>query len=397
MAVEKGDSVVLPAQGGTQQRGTLYCIIVFALFIVVLLWYGYRRVSALPVPVQMPTVQAQRGDIDQTVAASGKLQLLKYADVGAQIPGTISVLHVALGDEVRSGKVLLSLAPSATETQIERNQAQLAQLRAELMEQQAQYDFAELQFKRQTQLKADNATREDAFEASRTAMSTAAARLDAINARIRQTEANVQESELAHKSADVVAPISGTVVMLTAHQGQSVGGPQNTLARIADLSSMTVQARVAESDVARVRKGMPAYFSTPAYPGKRWSGKVNQISMIPAEGSGGQGQETFYNVLFDVANPDRHLLSGMSAQVRIVVDRATGATLLPVDALGKADGDGLYTVQVVDTHGQLQQRRIRVGARDEGGGQVQVLSGVKAGERVAIATRMIPAAAASAR
>ena len=382
MAVETGNRVALPTPSSPThtRRKTLTRLAVFVLVAASLLWYGHGRMSARSDPAPVQTVRVQSGDIDQTVSAAGKLQLSKYADVGAQVPGVIGKLHVALGDDVKAGRLLLSLAPNASEAQYERNQAQLAQLRAELTEQQAQYDFAELQFKRQTQLKADNATREDAFEASRTAMSTAAARLDAINARIRQTEATVQENEAARKSADIAAPLSGTVVLLSAHAGQMVSGPQNVLVRIADLSVMTVQARVAEADVARVRKGMGAYFSTPAYPGKRWSGKISQISPVPAEGTGGQGQETFYNVLFDVANPERQLLSGMNAQVHIVVDRLHGATLLPAAALGKPDADGLYSVQVLAANRQLQPRRVKVGQSD--GVLVQVLSGLVPGEQV---------------
>jgi macrolide-specific efflux system membrane fusion protein len=380
MAVEKSQQAASSATDIVASGKTTLWIIVFAIAAALLLWYGNRRAAAVVASPTAPmqTVQARQGDIDQIVSAVGNVQLYKFADVGAQLPGVISIVHVALGDEVKAGKLLLSFAPISSEAQFERDQAQLAQLRAELTEQQAQYDFAELQFKRQTQLKADNATREDAFEASRTAMSTASARLDAINARIRQAESTVKFSEEASKHTELTAPNSGTVVLLSAHPGQMVAGPQTVLARIADLSSMTVQARVAEVDIAHVHRGMSAYFSTPAYPGKRWYGKISQISPVPAEGSGAQGQATFYNVMFEVANPDRQLLSGMTAQVSIVTEHVRDATLLPIDSLGKADADGTYNIKVLGANRQMQQRKLRLGLRS--GSQAQVLSGLAPGE-----------------
>jgi macrolide-specific efflux system membrane fusion protein len=265
----------------------------------------------------------------------------------------------------------------------------LARLRAELAEQKAQLDFAELQYKRQTQLKAENATREESFEASRAAWFAASARVDAINARVRQTELAIGEEQALSKHADVTAPISGTIVAMQARVGQAVNaGPQSQpLMRIADMSKLTVQARVAEEDVPRVQKGMTARFTTPGYPGKYWSGKVRQIIPIPAEGSGELGKETFYNVLFDVANPERRLMSGMSAQVEFVLARAEQVPKLPRSILEKANDKGEYTVTVLGADRRPQPRTIRVGI--QGGDQVQVLSGLASGESVVLSAPVL--------
>ncbi|MBC7490389.1 MAG: hypothetical protein H7240_10910 [Glaciimonas sp.] len=71
----------------------------------------------------------------------------------------------------------------------------MAHLQAELADQRVQMDFVELQFKRQTQLKAQNATREESYESSRMSMSSASARVDAINTQIRQVEATLKLDE----------------------------------------------------------------------------------------------------------------------------------------------------------------------------------------------------------
>jgi macrolide-specific efflux system membrane fusion protein len=229
--------------------------------------------AAAAAPVKLDTVTARRGDIQLTVDAAGKLQLHKWADAYAQIAGQVKDVPVAVGDTVQADQALLEIAPAQQATKVESNRAQMARLQAELADQRAQLDFAQLQFKRQTQLKAQNATREEAFESARMNASSASARLDAITAQIRELEATLKIDEEARQKTLVKSPIAGTVVSLAARPGQILAASQLAapLLRIADLSEMTVAARVAENDVTRLRPGMAASFTTPGYPGKHWS------------------------------------------------------------------------------------------------------------------------------
>ena len=341
-------------------------------------------VAPTAAPVKFDLVTVQRGDIQASVDAAGKLQLFKFVDVSAQIGGQVKEVTVAVGDAVKAGALLVEIVPTVQPTKVESVRAQMARLQAELADQRAQLDYAELQLKRQTQLKAQNATREDAFESSRMGVSSATARVDSINAQIRQVEANQKIDEESRQRAQVVAPITGSVVTLSAHPGQTVGPgqPAVPLLRIADLSKMTVQARVAEIDVTRLRKGMAAQFTTPGYPGQRWTGKLRQVMPVPADGTGEQGKETYYNVLFDVANPDQQLMSGMSAQVRFTVGQAQDTLVLPARALGAPDADGLYLVNLLDGAHKVVQRRVKTGLRNRE--QVQVLSGLVAGDQVIV-------------
>jgi macrolide-specific efflux system membrane fusion protein len=334
---------------------------------------------------KLDTVTVHRGDIQQTVNAAGKLQLHKYADAYAQIGGQVKDVLVGIGDTVKADEVLLEITPTQQPIKAESNRAQMARLQADLADQRAQLDFAQLQFKRQTQLKAQNATREEAVESARMNVSTASARVDAITAQIHELEAKLKIDEEAQRQTHVKAPISGTVVSLAARTGQVLAAaqPAAPLLRIADLSEMTVAARVAESDVTRLRPGMAASFTTPGYPGKRWSGKLRQIIPIPAEGTGEQGKEAFYIVLFEVKNADRQLMSGMSAQVQFFVAQAHDALLLPANGLGARDDDGLYNVDVLDAGQHVSARKVKVGLRNAQ--QAEILSGLAAGDKVLVA------------
>ncbi|WP_229258395.1 efflux RND transporter periplasmic adaptor subunit [Duganella rivi] len=270
---------------------------------------------------ETPPAPAEAKRDTVTVNAVGKLQFYRYADVNAQVVGQIKEVLFAVGDAVQEGKLVMEISPAIRATQVENNRAQMARLRAELADQQAQTDFAELQFKRQTQLKAQNATREESVESSRMNLSSARARVDSINAQIQQLEATLKFDEESSRHKQLLAPLSGTVVALNARPGQtvSIGQPGLSLMRIADLSKMTVQARVAEADVTRLKRGMTANFQTPGYPGRTWSGKLRQVLPVPADGTGEQGKQTFYNVLFEVDNPEQELMSGMTAHVQFIV------------------------------------------------------------------------------
>jgi len=149
-------------------------------------WYGYRQRHPQPVPVRLETVIAERSDIEQVVNATGNVAMQNYVDVGTKVSGQISDVYVGIGETVKEGKLLVAVSPVVQAGRVENNRAQMARLKAELAGQNAQLDFAQLQFQRQTQLKAENATREETYESSRMGMYSAAAKVDAINAQIQQ-------------------------------------------------------------------------------------------------------------------------------------------------------------------------------------------------------------------
>jgi macrolide-specific efflux system membrane fusion protein len=340
--------------------------------------------SASAAPLMLDTVTVQRGDIQQTVDAAGKLQLHRWADTYAQIGGQVKKVLVAIGDTVNTDQVLFEITPIQQPAKVESNRAQMARLKADLADQRGQFEFAQLQFKRQTQLKAQNATREEAFELARMNVSSASARVDAITAQIHELETTLKIDEEARQQTQVRAPISGTVVSMAAHTGQMLAAaqPAAPLLRIADLSEMTVAARVGENDVTRLRPGMAASFTTPGHPGKSWSGKLRQVIPIPTDGTGEQGKQAFYIVLFEVRNPDHELMSGMSAQVRFFVAQARDTLLLPAKGLGAPDDDGLYNVNVLDAGQHVSARKVKVGLRNVQ--QAQILSGLAAGDKVLV-------------
>ncbi len=344
-------------------------------------WWHHGDAPKSAPPKPLVTVTARTGKVTHTVDAPGKLTMYRYVDVGTQLGGQIKDVLVPVGETVKAGRLLVEIKPPPDTAHVENNRAQLARLNADLADQNAQYDFAQLQFQRQTRLMADNATRAETLESSRTAMLSSTAKLDAIRAQIQQVEANMKSDDDVRKQSKVEAPINGTIVSLAVHQGQMLNPGQSTLLRIADLTKMTVQARVAENDVTRLRKGMDASFVTPGLPGKRWTGKLTQIMPLPIDDSAQQGKLSYYTVLFDVPNPEHDLMTGMNANVEFILTEYDNAVTIPACIL-QDDKSADQTLTVLDATGKPVERKVVLGLRNAH--TTQIVSGLQAGERVVV-------------
>jgi macrolide-specific efflux system membrane fusion protein len=358
--------------------GTIVTPVIWAL-LTYFSHFPLRDAPKPPAPIQ--TIAAANGNVSKTVRAFGKLAIAHYADVGTQITGQLKEVYVGIGEPVKAGKLLAEITPAPQSERTDSNRAQLARLRAEQSDQSAQAEFARLQYQRQTKLIADSATRAEDVESSRMNMLSSAAKVEAINAQIEQAEASLKEDASIQRQTKVISPITGTVVMLAAHNGQMINANQTTLMRVADLNTMTVQARVAESDVTLLHKGMPASFTTPGLPGRTWTGKLTQIMPLPIDDSAQQGKPTYYEALFDVANPDHVLMSGMNAEVGFLLAQSEHAVTIPPCLLEHPKLSGSQTVLVADAKGKLHERKITVGLINDQ--SAEVISGLRAGEKVA--------------
>jgi macrolide-specific efflux system membrane fusion protein len=195
--------------------------------------------------------------------------------------------------------------------------------------------LAEQQFNRQKELKAENATSQDAYDSADATLKTTTAQIASLRAQVQQTESTLKGNRANLQYTKIYAPMSGTVVSQTLRQGQTIVSSQQapTILRIADLDTMTVWTQVSEADVAKLKLGMPVYFTTLGEPDKRRYGTLRQILPTPEV----VNNVVLYDALFDVPNPDHALQPQMSAQVFFVLAEAKGVPLVPVKALRPAD------------------------------------------------------------
>jgi macrolide-specific efflux system membrane fusion protein len=349
--------------------------------------FGMNRPVASAPP--LPTATVELGDIESITHAAGVLQPRLKVDVGAQISGQVRRLHVKPGDWVRAGARLVSLDPEAARTAVQQAEAQLAQQAASLRRAEVELDAARRQAERQRRLLAGDATSEADQEQAALALARAETDLQGQRAALAQRQADLADRRLQLGRAEVLAPVDGQVVSLAVQEGQSVNAAMAspTLLTLAQLRHITVKARVPEAEIGRVQLGQAARFTTLALGSQRYEGKVQALQPIPER----IGNALFYNVLFEVENPDGRLLSDMTVQVDLIVAQARQVPRVPVAVLGARDAEGRYAVQLLQPDGRTRAQAVRVGVSDEA--YAQVLDGVKPGDRLVLASR--PAAPAS--
>ncbi|MBK4987877.1 efflux RND transporter periplasmic adaptor subunit [Pseudomonas sp. S36] len=357
--------------------------------------------KALPFDNQpVNTVAVTRADIESSVTALGTLQPRRYVDVGAQASGQIRRLHVEAGDQVRQGQLLVEIDPSTQQARLDAGRYSIENLKAQLAEQRAQYRLAQQQLKRQRDLAAAGATREQDLQTADAQLKVTQARIDMYQAQILQAQASLRSDQAELGYTRIYAPMDGTVVAVDAREGQTLNAQQQTplILRIARLSPMTVWAQVSEADIGKVQPGMMAYFTTLSGGKRRWTSTVRQILPIPpkpleqsSQGGGSPvsatagttgAQVVQYTVLLDVDNPDGALMAEMTTQVFFVAGQASQVLTAPLAALDDSNGDGLRLAQVLTRDGKVEARKVRTGLSDRL--RVQILDGVSEGERLVI-------------
>ena len=275
--------------------------------------------------------KVERGDIEDLVTATGSLQPRDYVDVGAQVSGQLERIVVKVGDTVAEGDLLAEIDATQSEARVAANRASLKAQESQLVERRNALAKAERDHQRQLNLRKEDATTEEAVQNAETALISARQAISTLRAQIEQQRASMRVEEANLKYTRILAPMAGTVVSITAKQGQTLNTNQQapTLLRIADLSTMSVQTQVSEADVAKLVTGMRAYFTTLGSQGRRWYGTLSRVEPTPTV----QNNVVLYNALFEVQNDGGTLLPQMTAQVFFVRAEARDVLALPMSAL----------------------------------------------------------------
>jgi membrane fusion protein, macrolide-specific efflux system len=358
------------------RKAVMIAAAVVALSGAVGVWRFAQSDAAPTAALRLHTVAL--GDVEDTVSAVGSLQPRNYVDVGTQVSGQLRKIHVEIGDRVTQGQLLAEIDPTVYETRVAADQAQLKVLKANLLERKVQLELAEKQFDRQRRLRETRAASEEAFDTADAARKQLAAQIMALEANSQQVEASLRADQANLGYTRIYAPMSGTVIDVNAKQGQTLNANQQApiILRIADLDMMTVQTQVSEADVARLKLGMTARFTTLGRPDRKRAGKLRQILPTPDT----VNNVVLYNCLFDVPNPDLDLLPKMSAQVFFITAEAKGVPLAPMNALKKIGRDR-YTVKVLE-NGAAVERTVEAGAGNRV--MTEIRRGLAPGDQVVI-------------
>ena len=336
---------------------------------------------------QYRTAKVARGNVELSVLAAGTMQAKQLVSVGARVSGQVNDMAVTLGQDVRAGDVIAQIDREEQENEVLRTKAALAQITAQIAAKSAGLRKAQTALSRQTQLGAANLVSQEALENVAAEVDVLNAELGALDAQKTAAEVTVAQAEIALDRATVTAPIDGTVVAILVEQGQTVSAAQNApiIAKLANLDIMIIKAEISEADVTRVAAGQTASFTILGEPNARFDAVLREVEPAPQQlaqsDTIASGEAVYYNGLLEVANPDRKLRIGMTAQVSIVLDAARDVLTIPAAAL--RGGAGAPEVQVLTPNG-VQTRAITVGLNDKV--NVHVTSGLAEGEEVILGT-----------
>ena len=383
------------------KRWPLYLLSALVAALALGFWQPWRHAADVP---EYRLGQIERGPLSASVSASGTLNASVTVQVGSQVSGQILELLADFNSEVKAGQVIARLDPASFQTRVAQAEADLLAAegnvevaRGNLAARQAEAKRAEVtleEARRTLERKrglvvqqfispAELDTAQAAFDGAREALAMARASAEVSAAQVKSSLAQVAQKQAALRQAQVDlshtvirSPVSGTVISRNVDVGQTVAASLQApvLFSIAqDLSRMEVNIAVDEADVGRVRVGQPVRFTVDAFPGERFSGQVTQIRKAPVTAS----NVVTYSVMAAVANPDKKLLPGMTANARLLTEERANVLKVANEALrfrpSQADGKPV-------------KREIR--ARETGPGVPGRIWRLKDGEPEAVSVRL---------
>jgi HlyD family secretion protein len=321
-------------------------IIVVLLLVVVGAGVGAWYVRRGQPEIEVNTVPISRGDIIDTVGATGTLQAVTTVQVGSQVSGNIQWLGADFNSIVKKGQVIARLDPSLFDAQLQQVQANLSQARANLTRARSELDRANValtdakqKHARAVELSSRQLLAASELDAAKVAVDSAAAAVASqqasvvqSQAAVTQSEASVNQSRVNREHTVIMAPIDGIVTQRSVDVGQTVAASMSapTLFVIAaDLTEMQVNANIDEADVGRIRPGQHVTFKVDAYPTDDFQGTVTQIRLQPVVVQ----NVTTYGTVITVPNTELKLKPGMTANVKIEIAKRTNSLRIPNAAL----------------------------------------------------------------
>ncbi len=325
--------------------------------------------------VTVQTAKAAKLDLASVVSASGEIKPKTYVNIGANAFGKITHLYVKEGDRVKKGQLLAQLenvqssadvnadvaSVDASKTDAIASEAALNTAIADLNQAKATVERARLDWSRTQALYKDALIAKQDYDTQRATWQTAEAGLAQSQAKVAQAKAEKDSAEkhislaganLTH-AADVlqkttyIAPFDGIITNLPVREGETVvigiqNSPGSTLMTLSNMSVITAEVEMDETDIISVKLGQPAEVSIDAIPNKTFKGVVSEIGDNAIVRSTGvaTSQETTANeeakdfkVVVTLTDPPQDIRPGLSTTAKITTATRSDALTIPIQAL----------------------------------------------------------------
>ncbi|MFZ0201268.1 MAG: efflux RND transporter periplasmic adaptor subunit [Candidatus Sulfotelmatobacter sp.] len=325
--------------------------------------------------VTVQTGKVLRQDLSSVVSGSGEIKPKTYVNIGANAFGKITHLFVKEGDHVRKGQLLAQLENVQSSADVNANQASLqaaetdalaadAALKtsdADLLRAKADYERNKLDWERAQNLFRDGLISKSDFDSRKNAWATADSGLIQAQARVAQARAQkdsadkhvAQNRATLTRFADVLqkasysAPFDGVITNLPVREGETVvigiqNSPGSTLMTLADMSVITAEVKVDETDIVNVRLGQPAEVTIDAIPRRIFHGTVSEIGdnaivrstgVATSQQSSPSEEAKDFKVVVTVTDPPPDLRPGLSTTAKITTAARSSVLSIPIQAL----------------------------------------------------------------
>jgi HlyD family secretion protein len=333
--------------------------------------------------VTVQTGKVMKQDIASLVTASGEIKPINFVNVGANAMGRITRLFVKEGQHVKKGQVLAQLENVQSAADVAQMKATLASSQtdavaadaalktalaqsnsssASLAQSKLDFERAQSLYKNQLIAKQDYDSKKAAYEVAQAVASQDVARVAQARANLdsSQGHVNIAKAQLVHFS-DVLsktvyaAPYDGVVTNLPVHEGDTVvmgiqNAPGSTLMTVADMSVITAEVRVDETDIVNVRLGQPAEVTIDAMPGQTFKGKVTEIGdnaivrstgISTSQTTSSTQEAKDFKVVITLDKPPDNLRPGLSTTAKITTGSEHDVLTIPIQALIMRDKNAL--------------------------------------------------------
>ena len=336
-------------------------------------WLAIHEINKGVVTVQTGPVAIQ--DLTSVVTASGEVKPLTYTNVLGEGIGKITEISVKEGNHVKKGDVLLRLESvqpaadvnaqraniAAAEAGVKSAEANDVSARADIKSRAADLEHAKLDWERGQLLfkeglipKQDYDTRKAAYDGAGAALASAQARAEQSRAQLAQANSALTQTQaMLNRLSDVlrkttyIAPINGVVTYIAVRVGENVvPGIQNAegsyLMTISDMSIVTAEVMVDETDIVSVKVGQEADVTIDALPGKFFRGKVTEVGtqavlrssgLASTQSTTGNQEAKDFKVIVTLQNPPDTLRPGLSSTAKITTAQKKNVMTIPLQAL----------------------------------------------------------------
>jgi len=388
--------------------------IILAVVLCVLAGGGFIAARSLGGSAPLDSSQlgtAEVGDIARSVVATGKVQPITEVEVKSKASGIVTKLDTDINQTVSKGQVLAQLDQEEILDQVAAQKAQLAAAQSSARSATAAVAFDQVaaeapdlpmfqhSYQRALEMEQDGVLSQQAMDdahqkylAALNIRDKAVAQNAVDKAKEHQADAQVQQAQASLNQLEeqlsyttVTSPIDGVVLSRDVQVGDAVssilvlGSTATLVMTLGDTHQVYVTGKVDESDIAKVYLGQAARIKVQSFPNKSFAGRVTKIAPLGVE----KDNVTTFEVQISIDNPGGELKANMTANGEIVLEEHKNTLSIPEQAV-LYDKDRNASVWIPDTHSKDGHRVLTIKTGISNGSRIEVLSGLKSGDKVVL-------------